>query len=87
MTDRIPQQTLDAASRAFRFQVLAELNRAFAQSGLTLEIVASRLGVSTRYVLHRLNGRQKLTLCDIGELAFAIDGSVIEFTIEPRDVE
>jgi hypothetical protein len=82
----IPQHTLDAAARALRFQFLSELNMAFANSGLTPDHLAARLGWPRHRVLRTLRGRGagKLTLREMAEMAYAIDGSIIEFSMESK---
>lgn len=60
------------------------LNRAVAEAAVTDEQLAGRLGWSVNRVRHTLAGRRKLTLRDIGEMAFAIDGSVVDFHMEPK---
>ena len=81
----IPQDTLRAVGRYTRFHLLAEMNKAFALSGLTIEQVASRLGWSPTKVRRFLQGRGKLKIEMLGETAFAIDGSVVQFDLIQTD--
>lgn len=82
-TKHIPRDTLDAVGRYTRFLVLAELNRAFAQSGMSIEQVASRLGWRPVDVRRFLAGKTKTKIGLVGETAFAIDGSLLSFTLTP----
>lgn len=79
----IPRDTLDAVGRYTRFHILAELNRAFVMSGMSIEQVASRLAWSPRKVRRFLSGKTETTIEFVGELGFAIDGSLIQFTVSP----
>lgn len=79
----IPRDTLDAVGRYTRFHILAELNRAFVMSGMTIEQVAARLEWSPRKVRRFLSGKTETTIEFVGELGFAIDGSLIQFTVSP----
>lgn len=84
MTEAIPKYILAAAGRSLRFQVLAKLNEALAYSGVTTATLAKRLGRKEAKIKDLLEGRAELTLRDIGELFFAIDGSMPELTLRPR---
>lgn len=84
MTEAIPEHVLAAAGRAFKFRVLAEINEAVAHSGVTVETLSSRLGWSRRRVAGLLKGRWVPSLREIGQMAWAIDGSFLDFTMEPR---
>lgn len=82
MTEKpIPRDTLDAVRHYTRFHILAEMNRAFIVSGMSIEQVASRLGWSPRKVRRFLSGKTETTIEWVGELGFAIDGSLIEFKV------
>lgn len=80
----IPRDTSIALGNALRFQILGELNKAFVHSDLTVETVASRLGWAPRRVRRALSGKTELTLRMIAELAWAVDGGLIEFNMVPR---
>lgn len=79
----IPRDTLDAVMRYTRFTILAELNLALARSGMTIEQMATRLGWRPVQVRKFLSGRTKMPLDKIGATAFAIDGSVLKFSLAP----
>jgi plasmid maintenance system antidote protein VapI len=85
VTDPIPQHTLNAAARAMRFALLGMINKAFAHSGLTIEDLAARLGWSRNRVLRTLKGRNELTFRAASNLCWAIDGSAIQFRMEPKE--
>lgn len=85
MTEVIPQHTLAAAGRALKFQILAVLNTSLANSGVTVETLSTRLGWSRRRVTGVLKGHVSPSLREIGELFWAIDGSVPEFAMVPRN--
>ncbi len=77
----IPRDTLDAVGRYTRFAILAELNRAFFGSGMSVDRVAARLGWSPGKVRRLLSGQTDTKVEFVGELGFAIDGSLIQFEI------
>lgn len=82
-TKPIPRDTLDAVGRYTRFTILAELNRAFACSGLSIDQVASRIGWRPVQVRRFLSGKTKTQIEMVGETAFAIDGSLVSFSLSP----
>lgn len=83
----IPRDVLDAVGHYTRFIMLAEMNRAFAESGLTIEQVANRLGWKPQRVRAFLAGRTKVKIGKVGETAFAIDGSMVSFRLSPKPKE
>ena len=80
----IPRDARIAAGNALRFAVLAEINQNFANSGLSVETVASRLGHSPRRIRRMLSGQSQLSLRDIAELSWAMGGGMIKFSLVPR---
>lgn len=84
MSEAIPRHVLSAAARSLRFKVLALLNDAFARSGLTEEAVAVCAGWPASRVRRSLRGTSRITLRSMAVLAFAIDGSVLEFKLDSQ---
>ena len=80
----IRRESLKAAGRALRFQVLSILNQAFARSGISIETVACRLSCSPRHVRRALAGKTQLEMREIAALAWAIDGSLVVAKVTPR---
>lgn len=78
----IPDHVLKAVGRAAEFKVLALINDAVAASGVTVETIASRLGITRRQVKNILTGRRVPTLRLLAEIIWAIDGSAISFSLE-----
>ncbi len=83
---RIPEHILEAAGRATVFQVLSVLNFAMAESGLTNSQVGKRLGWTAAKVGRLLTGKETITLREMGEMLWAIDGSTWVFSLKPREV-
>lgn len=80
----IPTHTIAASARAMKFQVLGLLNEILANSGEHPTTVALRLGWSTTKFMRIMEGRRKITLRDMAQIAWAIDGSVLKMKFEPR---
>lgn len=81
-TEPIPEHVLKAAGRSAEFKALAMVNDAVAASGVTVETIASRLGITRRQVKNILTGRRVPTLRLLAEIIWAIDGSAISFSLE-----
>ncbi|ODR98428.1 hypothetical protein AUC68_08300 [Methyloceanibacter methanicus] len=54
-----------------------EIQKAFAESGLTQQNVANRLELERSTVNKRLTGQSNLTLRSVGELAWALDKKIV----------
>jgi hypothetical protein len=84
MSEAIPHETLIYVRAAVRFQVLWQMNRVMAESGATCQRTASRLNCSERHVRRVLSGKTDLSLREIGEILWAIDGLTIQPNLVPR---
>jgi len=79
----ITHDTLHAVRNYTKFHVLAELNRAVAVSGVSIEQLAARLGWSPRKVRRLLDGVSELHVDKMGATLFAIDGSLVKLEVRP----
>lgn len=82
--NRIPKETLDAAARALKFQILALLNQNFAAEGISIATLAKRLEWSETRTRRFLQGKNQIRLMEIAEVLFAINGAMFNFQMVKR---
>jgi len=83
----IPKETMRMVRASVRFQLLSLMNHVMASTpGATISRTATRLGKSERFVRRVLEGRTKLTLRMISDIFWAIDGAMLQFTLEPKNI-
>lgn len=67
-----------------RFQLLSMMNSAMASSGATVQRTSSRLNCSERHIRRVLAGKTELSLREVAEMFWAIDGLMVDFSMAPK---
>lgn len=85
--EKIKESVLKSVGMSFRFKVLSEIHMAMARHDVSYELIAVRLEWDYKKVEKLLSGRDDMSIRQVGEIVFAIDGATIVFDINDNNDE